>query len=144
MIKEFVKAWDSNKGKLEEYIRTNKLEACDSYEKLVKLLFEHVINPEMNTFNTFDLGDITTLGGDSCQGTYVFILHSRAYGDPDVDDYVYTYVDYGSCSGCDTLIAILEWDELKLPTDDQVADLMTLCLHLLQRCHRMIESEDEE
>lgn len=145
MIKEFVKAWDANKGKLEEYIRTHIQDEYDSYEALVKLLFDHVINPEMTDYHKFDIEEVTTLGGGDYSGTLVFVLHEKGWGnDPSCDEYVYTYVDYGSCCVCDTLQGIVENTWRKLPTGEQVAEYMTLCLHLLQRCHRMLETEDEE
>ena len=51
MIKEFVEAWDANKGKLEEYFRNTEQGTYDEYSKIVKALFEEVINPyyENNT-----------------------------------------------------------------------------------------------
>ena len=45
MIKKFVNAWDKNKGSLEEYIRTTNQCEYSSYDKLVRILFDKVINP---------------------------------------------------------------------------------------------------
>ena len=45
-------------------------------------------------------------------------------------DYWYVMVYYGSCSGCDTLQAICGYTDKV--TDSQVADYMTLALHILQ------------
>ena len=41
-----------------------------------------------------------------------------------------TYVDYGSCSGCDTLQSIQSFSGDK-PTDSQLKDYMTLCKDLV-------------
>jgi hypothetical protein len=41
-----------------------------------------------------------------------------------------TYVEYGSCSGCDTLQSIQDWSN-ELPTEQQVKDFMALCRHLV-------------
>ena len=49
MIQKFVEAWDGNKSKLEEHLKTHRMEEYDEYEKLVKLLFEIVINPYIST-----------------------------------------------------------------------------------------------
>jgi hypothetical protein len=49
-----------------------------------------------------------------------------------------TEVGYGSCTVCDTLQSI-QWDDYdyedpdKEPTEGQVKDYMTLCLHLIQQ-----------
>ena len=139
MVKEFVKAWDANKDKLEEYIKTHKQSDYNSYKELVKLLFDIVINPPINTYNNsqFDTNPdkIVKLDDGDYQGSLVFILHKDNY-QPRVHNYVYTSVEYGSCCGCDTLQAIHMYD-YDLPTDEQVKDYMMLCLHLLQNCHFM-------
>lgn len=61
MIKIFGKAWVENKDKLEGYFRNTKQEEYDSYEKIVKKLFEVVINPylinNMNDEIYYPLGE---------------------------------------------------------------------------------------
>ena len=144
MIVEFVNAWEQNKEKLEEYFRTHKqTEYCHDYENLVKLLFDIVINsgievdPIWTYNNKFDTDEITVIDNGDYQGTLIFILHKNTY-QPDVSEHLYTHVNYGSCSGCDTLQAIHMYDYDKYPTEEQVQDYMMLCLHLLQNCHFMI------
>lgn len=41
---------------------------------------------------------------------------------------------YGSCTACDTLLSINEYEE-DIPSEQQVEDYMILCLHLLQSFH---------
>lgn len=153
MVKEFVKAWEKNKGALEEYFRTHKQGEYDEYVTLVKLLFDIVINPvitdpamwsQFNFHNTskFDTENIVVLDDGDYQGTRVFILHRDCY-QPSVENYIYTNTYYGSCSGCDTLQGIHCYDYDDLPSDEQVEDYMTLCLHLLQRCSFMVDGEEE-
>ena len=137
MIKEFCLAWEKNKGKLEEYFRNTKQGKYNVYRNLVELLFDIVINPEVN--NKFDTKNILEIDDGDYQGTEIFILHKDVY-QPDIEDYVYTNTYYGSCSGCDTLLSINEY-EGGLPSESQVNDYMDLCLHLLQRCHYMIDEE---
>lgn len=48
MIKEFCLAWEKNKEKLEEYFRNTPQNEYSDYEDFVKLLFDIVINPEIN------------------------------------------------------------------------------------------------
>ena len=138
MVKEFCKAWETNKGNLEEYFRTHTQDNYDSYEALVELLFDIVINPTV----LFDTGNIKVIDHGDWQGTLVFVLHRDCY-QPSVEDYVYTSVNYGSCSGCDTLQSIHNYGT-ELPSEGQIKDYMTLCLHLLQRCNYMVNTEDED
>ena len=137
MIKEFCLAWEKNKDKLEEYFRKTRQEKYNVYRNLVELLFDIVINPEVN--NKFDTKNILEIDDGDYQGTEIFILHKNVY-QPDIEDYVYTNTYYGSCSGCDTLLSINEYED-GLPSESQVNDYMDLCLHLLQRCHYMIDEE---
>ena len=142
MIKEFCLAWEKNKGKLEEYFRTTKQSKYDSYKELVKLLFDIAINPSIkNSYERFDTENILVIDDGDYQGTQVFILHRNDY-QPSVEDYVYTNTCYGSCSGCDTLQRIHQYEN-GLPDEEQVKDYMQLCLYLLQRCNFMIDIEEE-
>lgn len=142
MVKEFCLAWEKNKGKLEEYFRTTPQSEYDSYELLVRRLFDIVINTSIeNDYYGFDTVDILVTDDGDYQGTQVFILHRNVY-QPSVEDYVYTNTYYGSCSGCDTLQAIHCYKD-GLPDEEQVKDYMRLCLYLLQRCNFMIDSEED-
>lgn len=145
MIKEFVEKWDKNKDKLEDFIKTHKQDDYYSYEDLVKLLFNIIINAnEEREFDVFDTDNIITIDDGNYQGTQIFILHKNSY-QPIVKEYVYTSVYYGSCSGCDTLQFIQSQNYgYDIPTENQVKDYMTLCLHLLQKCHYMQEMSDND
>ena len=143
MIKNFVQAWEKNKGKLEEHIRTTKQDEYSEYKDLVKLLFDLVINPEMGAeYERFDTENIHVIDDGGYQGTMIFALHKDTY-QPSVFDYVYTSVDYGSCSVCDTLQSIHQYEYENFPTDDQIEDCMTLCLHLLQKCRHFLYEKGE-
>ena len=144
MIKEFNIMWEKNKDKLEEYLKTHEQKEYDSYENLVKLLFDIVINPECDKHysDKFLTDDIDEIDHGNYEGIVIFILHKDTY-EPSISDYVYTHVYYGSCSGCDTLQGIHHYEE-GLPNEDQVRDYMTLCLHLLQNCKCMGFYEENE
>lgn len=138
MIKDFCLAWEKNKGKLEEYFRTTKQDEYYSYKNLVELLFDIVIIPSMeDSYYWFDTENILVIDDGDYQGTQVFILHRDRY-QPSVKEYVYTNTYYGSCSGCDTLLAISGYGS-DLPDEEQVKDYMELCLHLLQKCNFMVD-----
>lgn len=143
MVKEFCLAWEKNKGKLEEYFRTTKQNEYGGYEDLVKLLFDIIINPSIESdYDRFDTKNIVVIDDGGYQGTLVFVLHRDHY-QPFIEDYVYTNVGYGSCSYCVTLQNIQEDNWGEIPNTEQVEDYMSLCLHLLQRCNFMIDSKED-
>ena len=138
MIKEFVEKWNKYKNNLEEFFRNTKQEKYSSYEEIVKILFDKVINKDEE--EPFDTENICVIDDGSYQGTQIFILHKDTY-QPGIEDYVYTNTYYGSCSGCDTLLRISSYDE-GLPDEEQIKEYMTLALHLLQKCEYMYGGED--
>lgn len=134
MITGLVKQWEENKHKLEEYFKTTKQEEYDNYEAIVKKVFE-ICLPKATDYSGWDLDSMTVIDDGDYQGTQIFIIPTDTY-QPSVDDYVITDTYYGSCSGCDTLQAISEYD-YELPTNEQVKDYMTLALHLVQKLKRL-------
>lgn len=145
MIKEFCEAWEVNKDRLRNYISTHKQGEYDSYENLVKILFQECVNPYCKLLlycADFNFDDLTTIDNGEYQGTLIFLIPTNTY-DPSVTEYVFTYVNYGSCSGCDTLQGIHRY-ESGYPTEGQVNDYMELLLHLLQHCRWLIPREEEK
>jgi hypothetical protein len=67
------------------------------------------------------------------QGTLVFVIAATGY---QPSDYWYVKVNYGSCSGCDTLQAISSYSD-QPPTAEQVRDYLTLALHVAQGLKKM-------
>jgi hypothetical protein len=57
MIKEFIEAWEKNKEKLENYFRNTNQDEYDEYEKIVKKLFEKVINPYVKKLDEYPLDE---------------------------------------------------------------------------------------
>ncbi|MBO7683067.1 MAG: hypothetical protein J6T17_09995 [Clostridia bacterium] len=150
MMYQYIGAWAENKFRLREEIRTSGAHNDWDYKDLVELLFETVINPYIVKHTPisgkeFDLEEIVEIDHGSYQGTKIFLLHLDVY-QPETFQYVYTSVDYGSCSGCDTLQGIQSQSDLinygPFPTQSQIDDYMTLCLHLYQ--HTKFLSDDVE
>ena len=146
MIKEFVRYWEEGKENLRDYFKKTKQEKYSEYKDLVVVLFEYVINPGIQCdsahtccYDAYDTKKLTVIDNGDYQGTLLFVLPKATY-QPFVNDYVYTSVCYGSCSGCDTLLGISGYSD-GLPNKNQIDDYMTLCLHLLQNC-RFMENED--
>jgi hypothetical protein len=130
MIKEFVKQWDERKHLLEEWLKENQ---PSNYEDIYKKLFELVVTQPNSYNDSWDWERFEIIDDGDWQGNRIFILCNDCY-QPNLDDYIFTEVSYGSCSGCDTFQHIQDlggWDSDK-NTDEQVNQYMTLALHMVQ------------
>lgn len=130
MDKFLVKQWYENKHNLEKYFRTTSMEEYDSYEAIVRKLFELVLL-KADEYSEFDVNRMTVIDDGDYQGTLMFIIPKEKY-QPEATDYVVTNNYYGSCSGCDLLQSIILFDD-GLPDDEQVRQLMQLSLNLVQK-----------
>lgn len=129
MLKYCLRKWDENKNILEKELRRDTtLNTCE-YVDLVKLLVTHVLNQGTNDGLIWDTDNITVVDNGDYQGTQLFFIPLATY-QPTEYEYLLTFVDYGSCPGCDTLQEIQYCGE-KLLTENQVKDFMTLCKDLL-------------
>lgn len=54
----------------------------------------------------------------------------------------FVVVNYGSCSGCDTLKGIRNYSD-EPPNEEQVTDYLTLARHLIQGLRVLGESDDD-
>lgn len=126
MVQEFIKQWDDNKHLLEEYFTITPQSKYSCYKDIVKKIFELVI-----TKQEFDISKLTVIDDGDYQGTQLFIIPLDTY-QPSKSDYVITDNEYGSCSGCDTLQGINNYEN-GLPNKEQVKEYMTLSLHLIQK-----------
>lgn len=140
MIKEFANKWDKYKNDLEDYFRNTEQKEYCNYKKIVEILFEKIINRDYEyDSDKYDTKNILNIDDGYYQGTEIFILHKDCY-QPSIDEYVYSHTYYGSCSGCDTLLAICDFlDSDGKPNEEQINDYMRLSLHLLQKCKYMGE-----
>lgn len=136
MIKFCLQQWDKNKGRLEAAIRAdNTINNEDRrYDYLVKLVVDNILNEagcKEGDSNTWDSEKITMIDDGEWSGTLLFLVPKKTYV-PSEYEYIMTYADYGSCHVCDTLLEIQGYDsEGMLPTEEQVADYMTLCRDLV-------------
>ena len=137
MIKQFVMAWENNKSQLEKHIKTHNQDDF-SYEWLLKALIDVVINPFYKE-EEWNSEKIHTIDDGHWQGSQLFIVPLNTY-QPSPYQYFWTHVDYGSCSGCDTLEGIRHYDK-GFPNEEQVNEYMILALHLLQHCRMMIDKD---
>jgi len=137
MNKYCIDKWDKNKEVLKQKIATSKGHHFWDYENLVEMIIKYVLNDSENSYELWDETEIIEVDHGDYQGTLLFLFHRRGY-QPSGGDYMITEVGYGSCTVCDTLQSI-QWDDYNYedpeaePTEQQVEDYMTLCLHLIQQ-----------
>lgn len=131
MIKEFIDRYYQNKDILENYYKKNKQGLYSEYIEIVKALINYVINTKDIKGYFLDVNNITVIDNGDYQGTLIFLIPLDSY-QPSPSEYLFTYVDYGSCSGCDTLQKISDYEYQDYPNNQQVKDYMTLSLHILQ------------
>lgn len=130
MIKFCKDQWDANRERLEEALRNDtQLNKCD-YTYLLSLVVTHILNPGLLGFgDRWSAKNINVIDNGDYQGTLMFLIPKDCY-QPSESDYLLTFVSYGSCSGCDTLMGIQGWDDAK-PTEKQLKDYMALCKDLV-------------
>lgn len=122
MLKILKDKWFEHEGALKE--RISKIENIHSinYLDLVKFSFTYI-------FPVVDTDRITEIDDGEYQGTIIYMLPFDTY-QPGAGEYLMTFVEYGSCSGCDTLEYIKSnsytYDSCQ-PNVSQVTDLMHLC-----------------
>ena len=123
MIKKFVEKWNDKKEEIESQFRAQH---PGEYGDIVRIVIEAISDgtyypePDPERIHIIDDGDY--------QGTLLFVIASKGY---QPSEYWLVKVDYGSCSGCDTLENIREYGS-DIPTKQQVNDYMTLALHIVQ------------
>lgn len=123
MITEFVTKFDSAR---ETLLNHYKVSHPTSYLNIVKDVF-CIINPD-GDYGLPDPEIIHEIDDGDYQGTKLYIVPEKTY---QPDKYWSVFVNYGSCSGCDTLEAITNYSS-EQPTEEQAKQYLTLALHVVQ------------
>jgi hypothetical protein len=124
MILHYVKQWEERKHLLEQWLTKNE---PNSYQDIYETLFRLVITRSERGELEWDWNRFVKIDDGEYQGNQIFILCSNVY-QPELTDYIFTSVAYGSCSGCDTFQAIQESEDKA----ERVKGYMTLALHMVQ------------
>ena len=136
MIRIAALQWDKNKDLLREKLATGTNFNHCSYLDLVKFTFDVIFNTNSNvkiyvSDRMLNIEKITEIDDGNYQGTLIYVIPFDTY-QPGADEYLMTHVDYGSCSGCDTLQYIqMLGDRDGLLNDEQVSEFMSLCKDLV-------------
>lgn len=130
MISEFVETFNANKDKMRRVFRES---FPSDYEGIVREVVKAVNGYGESGFREPDPDNIHVIDDGDYQGTLLFIIPERTY---QPHEYWYVRVWYGSCSGCDALMSIEHRCGTE-PTDQQLDDVMTLALHVVQGMRKM-------
>lgn len=123
MIQGLVNEYMKNKDKLEVWLNDNHPE---DYKELVTKVFG--LFRDISLSMKPDVTKIHEIDDGFYQGTLLYLIPEDTY---QPDKYYYVFIDYGSCSGCDTLEAINAYSSDK-PTKQQVNEYMQLALNIVQ------------
>jgi hypothetical protein len=123
MIQKFVSRFMAAESVLREKFAAKH---PDAYIDIVKAVVS-VIGEE-GEYGEPDATRIHQIDDGDYQGTLVFVIAAKGY---QPSAYWYVKVGYGSCSGCDTLEGIRDYEDGP-PTKEQLDAYMTLALHIVQ------------
>lgn len=114
MLKYCVDQWEKNK----ENLRTvfEKVDIYSDYEEFVRIIIENIF-PEWKSYEV-----AITKQGDYT-GDVIFFISADTEGSK--NDIFLSYLRYGSCSVCDTLMRAAE-------SEERVEDFMQVALHFIQ------------
>ncbi len=129
MIQEFVNRYMDKK----DLLAATFVKHPADYKEIVKNVISVITADEdYGDFNP-DPERIHEIDDGHYQGTLVYVIGATGY---QPSDYWYVKVSYGSCSGCDTLESIRDYQDGK-PDADQVKQYMLLALHVIQGMREM-------
>ena len=132
MEKDLVKRYFENKGQV---LKTFTEKHPEDYAEIVEAVVKAISGYDVGLPDLPDPERIHQIDDGDYQGTLVFVIAGGGY---QPDDYWYVKVSYGSCSGCDTLQSISNYSH-ETPSEEQIADYMTLALHIVQGLKKMGE-----
>ena len=138
MIEQFTKRWFSHNHIVREQFEK---ELPHSYSDIVEAVITMLHDED--EYASIDPERIHKIDDGNYQGTLVYVIGESGY---QPSTYWYVKVEYGSCSGCDTLENILSGDyghETQEEADawkkNAINELMTLALHIVQGLKQMGE-----
>lgn len=134
----YIKQWQEKKGELRKYFQRTTQGEYDEYGKILEVLLTVCVCFSDENGNGWDLNRIVEIRTEGhYSGDIVFVIPTVF---SDIKNYAITAVEYGSCTGCDTLCRIQGNDRRyknALPTESQVDNYMNLSLHLVQKMKRL-------
>lgn len=133
MIKELTDRFIEKKPELAALLAKKHPE---DYKELVTMVVQ--LLDDGKEYGGLDPEHIHEIDDGEYQGTLLYLIAEKTY---QPSSYWYVKVGYGSCSGCDTLQDIRNYDS-EPPTEKQVADYMTLALHIVQGIKKLRDDDE--
>lgn len=127
MLKICKEKWNKNSGLLLDRIRKCSLDDLD-YIDLVKMSVDCILNDCEDSYDEWNIDNITVIDNGDYQGTLLFVIPGRNY-QPSECDYLITFAGYGSCSGCDALLSIKCYESEM--TEPKAKAILALCKDLI-------------
>ena len=131
MIKEFATKFVDSRLAIENRLMMN--EPYD-YDDILKVALEEMFGTENSYDETPDPNRIHKIDDGDYQGTLVFVIAAKGY---QPSTYWATKVSYGSCSGCDTFLAIKHGGDDDM--NRKAKEYADLVMHMIQ-CMKLIVS----
>jgi hypothetical protein len=114
MLKYCVEQWEKNKENLRQVFE--KVDIYSDYEEFARIVIENIF-PKWESYEV-----AITKQGDYT-GDVIFFISADTEGSK--NDIFLSYLRYGSCSVCDTLMRAAE-------SEEKVEDQMRVALHFIQ------------
>ena len=134
MIQKYIDAFMAAKPKIEAQLETAHPENYkDLVTRVIRICSE--VKGEHGWAEAPDPQRITVIDHGDYQGTQLYVIGADGY---QPSAYWAIFVNYGSCSGCDTFEAIRNYTD-EPPTVEQVKEYWTLMLHMVQNMKNISE-----
>lgn len=116
-----------------------------SYDSLLQETLRVLYEDAPPCEDALDWNRITKINDGDYQGTLIFIIPLQDY-QPNYYQYYGTWVNYGSCSYCDTMLSIIDGVEVLKNHNNftidstPMKDAMTVILHMLQNMRQLFHN----
>lgn len=127
MIKYAVKKWDKNSHYLRDVLMGLDKEQREDlfYDELMEMCVKYILNRDSDEFEQY-CEKVTRILIGEYSGSILYVIAPKE--DIGVSGFLLSYIEYGSCSLCDTLENIF-WKSRNMK--EQVDGLMALCKDLV-------------
>jgi hypothetical protein len=126
MIQEFVDKFMASEQDIKDNLRS---ERPGGYGDLVARLVTVLSEGGPDDYGAPDPQRIHVIDDGDYQGTKLYVIGAEGY---QPSTYWVIFVNYGSCSGCDSFESIMSDGDWETVNDEQVQDLWSMMLHMVQ------------
>lgn len=136
MIQQYVDAIVLQKQEIKEELEKKERHYnIFDYEFIFRMMLEYINKTAENDWEEFSVKDRTKINDGDYQGTLLFFCHRCMY-QPSIYEYYWTHIDYGSCTGCDTMLRAE--DAYRYDPDAGIEQLYLIMLHMAENMKPLI------